>query len=76
MNGRHVSGAVVLAAAMYGATRAESAHAQTTVKHIQSTASPIASAVLAGDTLYVSDQLAAPVTPADPAKRVYRTRLK
>jgi enamine deaminase RidA (YjgF/YER057c/UK114 family) len=44
------------------------AQAQTTVKHIQSTASPLASAVWAGDTLYVSGQLASPVTPADAAK--------
>ena len=43
-------------------------HAQTTVKHIQSAASPLATAVWAGDTLYVSGQLASPVTPADAAK--------
>jgi enamine deaminase RidA (YjgF/YER057c/UK114 family) len=41
-----------------------SAAAQTTVKHIQTTAA-IASAVWAGDTLYVSGQLPNPVTPAD-----------
>ncbi len=44
------------------------AHAQVTVKHIQTEKSPIATAVWAGDTLYVSGQLASPVTPADPAK--------
>ena len=44
------------------------AHAQVTVTHIQTEKSPIATAVWAGDTLYVSGQLAAPVTPADPAK--------
>ena len=44
------------------------AHAQTTVKHIQSEASPLATAVWAGDTLYVSGQLASPVMPADAAK--------
>jgi len=41
--------------------------AQTTVKRIQSDRSIIATAVWAGDTLYVSGQLPAP-TPADPAK--------
>src|SRR5277367_25659 len=41
-----------------------SAAAQTTVKHIQTNAA-IASAVWAGDTLYVSGQLPNPVTPAD-----------
>jgi len=68
MNLGKTSGALVLAAAQYGATIAGSAHAQTTVKHIQSAASPIATAVWAGDTLYVSGQIASPVTPADPAK--------
>ena len=42
--------------------------AQVEVKHIQTEKSPIASAVWAGDTLYVSGQLADPVTPADAAK--------
>jgi enamine deaminase RidA (YjgF/YER057c/UK114 family) len=41
--------------------------AQQKVQHIQSS-SPIASAVWVGDTLYVSGQMASPVTPADPAK--------
>lgn len=44
------------------------AHSQTAVKHIQDEKSPIASAVWAGDTLYVSGQLAAPVTPEDKEK--------
>ena len=44
------------------------ASAQVRVKHIQTEKSPIAAAVWAGDTLYVSGQLANPVTPADPAK--------
>jgi 2-iminobutanoate/2-iminopropanoate deaminase len=44
------------------------AHAQVEVKHIQTEASPIASAVWAGDTLYVSGTLANAITPADPAK--------
>lgn len=43
-------------------------HAQTTVKHIQTEKSPIATGVWAGDTYYLSGQLASPVTPADAAK--------
>ncbi len=43
--------------------------AQVTVKHLQpNEKSPIANGVWAGDTLYLSGQLASPVTPADPAK--------
>jgi enamine deaminase RidA (YjgF/YER057c/UK114 family) len=42
--------------------------AQVTVQHLQSEKSPIATGVWAGDTLYLSGQLASPVTPADPAK--------
>ena len=39
------------------------------VKHLQpNEKSPIATGVWAGDTLYLSGQLASPVTPADPAK--------
>jgi enamine deaminase RidA (YjgF/YER057c/UK114 family) len=38
------------------------------VKHIQTPNAAIASAVWAGDTLYVSGQLANPVTPADREK--------
>jgi enamine deaminase RidA (YjgF/YER057c/UK114 family) len=41
------------------------ASAQSTVKHIQTPDAAIASAVWAGDTLYVSGQLPSPVTPAD-----------
>jgi len=44
------------------------AGAQTTVRHIQQADRPIATAVWAGDTLYLSGQLASPQTPADPAK--------
>jgi enamine deaminase RidA (YjgF/YER057c/UK114 family) len=44
------------------------APAQTVVKHIQSDKSPIATGVWAGDTFYLSGQLASPITPADPAK--------
>jgi len=42
--------------------------AQTAVRHIQDDDRPIATGVWVGDTLYLSGQLAAPVTPADPAK--------
>jgi len=45
------------------------AQAQVVVKHLQpNEASPIANGVWAGDTLYLSGQLASPVTPADAAK--------
>jgi enamine deaminase RidA (YjgF/YER057c/UK114 family) len=44
------------------------AGAQTTVRHIQQSDRPIATGVWAGDTLYLSGQLASPQTPADPAK--------
>jgi enamine deaminase RidA (YjgF/YER057c/UK114 family) len=43
--------------------------AQVVVKHLQpNEKSPIANGVWAGDTLYLSGQLASPVTPADQAK--------
>lgn len=42
--------------------------AQTMVKHIQDEKAAIAKGVWAGDTFYLSGQLASPVTPADPAK--------
>jgi enamine deaminase RidA (YjgF/YER057c/UK114 family) len=43
-------------------------HAQVVVKHLQpNEKSPIANGVWAGDTLYLSGQLASPVTPADAA---------
>ena len=55
---------VAAALAMRGA-----AGAQVTVKHLQpNEKSPIANGVWAGDTLYLSGQLASPVTPADAAK--------
>ncbi len=46
-----------------------SAHGQVVVKHIQSDKSPIAAGVWAGDTFYLSGQLASPVTPADDTKK-------
>ena len=57
----------VLAAALM--VVACSMQAQVEVKHLQPNAgSPIANGVWAGDTLYLSGQLASPVTPADAAK--------
>lgn len=51
------------------ATSLYAAHAQVPVKHLQpNEKSPIANGVWAGDTLYLSGQLASPVTPADAAK--------
>lgn len=48
---------------------AQVAGGQVTVKHLQpNEKSPIANGVWAGDTLYLSGQLASPVTPADTAK--------
>jgi enamine deaminase RidA (YjgF/YER057c/UK114 family) len=44
------------------------AHSQVTVKHLQTEKAAIASGVWAGDTFYLSGQMASPVTPADPAK--------
>jgi len=44
------------------------AHAQTVVKHIQTEKAAIATGVWAGDTYYLSGQLASPITPADAAK--------
>jgi enamine deaminase RidA (YjgF/YER057c/UK114 family) len=44
------------------------AGAQSIVRHIQEPDRPIATGVWAGDTLYLSGQLASPVTPADAAK--------
>lgn len=58
---------ILVAAA--GVAFAMSAAAQVTVKHLQpNEKSPIANGVWAGDTLYLSGQLASPVTPADAAK--------
>jgi enamine deaminase RidA (YjgF/YER057c/UK114 family) len=60
---------------MYAATMmlalSTAAHPQAVVKHLQpNEKSPIANGVWAGDTLYLSGQLASPVTAADPAKGV------
>ncbi|HTV08491.1 MAG TPA: Rid family hydrolase [Candidatus Aquilonibacter sp.] len=50
-----------LAAALV--TVATAAHPQVNVKHLQTEKSPIASGVWAGDTLYLSGQLASPIDP-------------
>jgi len=42
--------------------------AQVVVKHIQTDTAAIATGVWAGDTYYLSGQLASPITPADAAK--------
>ena len=47
---------------------AASSGAQVAVKHIQTEKGAIASGVWAGDTFYLSGQLADPVTPADAAR--------
>jgi enamine deaminase RidA (YjgF/YER057c/UK114 family) len=47
---------------------AAGAQTQTSVRHIQEGDRPIATGVWAGDTLYLSGQLASPVTPADTTK--------
>ena len=44
------------------------AEAQVVVKHIQTDKAAIATGVWAGDTYYLSGQLASPVTPADASK--------
>ena len=44
------------------------ASGQVTVKHVQTEKAAIASGVWAGDTFYLSGQLASPVTPADTGK--------
>jgi enamine deaminase RidA (YjgF/YER057c/UK114 family) len=56
---------IVMTLALAGAGFAQ---AQVAVKHIQSDKSPIATGVWAGDTFYLSGQLANVITPADAAK--------
>jgi enamine deaminase RidA (YjgF/YER057c/UK114 family) len=55
-------------AAMVAVLGVCAAQGQVEVKHIQNDKSPIAQGVWAGDTYYLSGQLASPVTPADAAK--------
>ncbi len=64
---RNVFRKLTLIVTPFGAL-ATTGHAQTTVRHIQTEKAAIASGVWAGDTLYLSGQLADPVTPADAAK--------
>ena len=52
------------------ATAATAAYGQVSVQHLQTEKSPIASGVWAGDTLYLSGQLASPIDP-DAAKPEY-----
>jgi enamine deaminase RidA (YjgF/YER057c/UK114 family) len=65
---RKVSVYLVLLMFVSFVLRAQAASAQTGVRHIQEEDRPIATGVWAGDTLYLSGQLAAPVTPPDAAK--------
>lgn len=58
-------GVLIAATMTFGAG---AAHSQVVVKHIQTEASPIATGVWAGDTFYLSGQLASPVAAADHAK--------
>jgi enamine deaminase RidA (YjgF/YER057c/UK114 family) len=60
--------ALAAAAALF--VGAGAGHAQTVVKHIQSDKSFIATGVWAGDTYYLSGQLADPITPGDPTKMI------
>ena len=61
--------AVRIVAAMLLFSAVGDASAQVAVKHLQpNETSPIANGVWAGDTLYLSGQLASPVTPADAGK--------
>lgn len=62
MNKLTIASAALLASAF-------AIQAQVTVKHLQpNEKSPIANGVWAGDTLYLSGQLASPLAPADAAK--------
>ena len=56
---------ILMMAVLAGASVAQ---AQVVVKHIQTDKSPIATGVWAGDTFYLSGQLATAITPADAAK--------
>jgi enamine deaminase RidA (YjgF/YER057c/UK114 family) len=55
----------IFAAALFAASTLS---AQTVVKHIQTEKAAIATGVWAGDTYYLSGQLANPITPADATK--------
>lgn len=69
----------ILAGVLVGVGCCGVAVAQVEVRHLQTDQSPIAQGVWAGDTFYLSGQLADPVTPADKAKgtaAVYATDTK
>lgn len=59
---------MLMAACVVSMTSVAAGQAGVKVEHIQDAKSPIATAVWAGDTLYVSGQMASPVTPEDKAK--------
>ena len=59
---------MLMAACVVSVTGAAAGQTGVKVEHLQDTKSPIATAVWAGDTLYVSGQMASPVTPEDKAK--------
>jgi enamine deaminase RidA (YjgF/YER057c/UK114 family) len=68
-----------VAASLLALSLAGTLHAQVTVKHIQTESAAIATGVWAGDTYYLSGQLADPITPADRLKgtpAVYATDTK
>lgn len=58
----------MMVAGVVAACGAGAARGQVVVKHIQTEKAAIATGVWAGDTYYLSGQLASPVTPADEAK--------
>jgi len=59
---------MLMTACVVSVTGAAAGQTGVKVEHLQDTKSPIATAVWAGDTLYVSGQMASPVTPEDKAK--------
>ena len=65
---RHKAALAAAVLAVSCGSQAHVAQAQVVVKHIQTEASPIATGVWAGDTFYLSGQLASPITPAVEAK--------
>jgi enamine deaminase RidA (YjgF/YER057c/UK114 family) len=59
-----------VASVLFALAACGGAEAQSVVRHIQTDKSPIASGVWAGDTYYLSGQLADPVKPAEAASGV------
>ena len=62
--GRRATALAVLALEAAALAGAVQARAQVAVRHVQTEKSPIATGVWAGDTFYLSGQLADPITPA------------